>query len=120
MNDNDLFQGNPQYPRYPQAAVREDGKKPLNITALVLGIVSITALFLGRVSTDAYHYCPLISIICSTVGLELAFKNRGEKKSTFAVILCTLGFLGYIVFSVSGPNRLIHELQRQHIQELNS
>jgi len=76
MEDNNIFEEKPSAPS-------PDGKKPLDTASLVLGIVAILAA----------AFIPLISYFCGVIGLVLAIRRKGEKRTTAALILCIIGLV---------------------------
>ncbi|MBE7057689.1 MAG: hypothetical protein E7387_01120 [Ruminococcaceae bacterium] len=77
MEENNIF----QEPK--EITVEEGGKKPLDTTALVLGIVAIAAAL----------FIPLISYACGIIGLIFSIKHRKEKRTKAALILCIIGLI---------------------------
>lgn len=59
------------------------GKKPLDVAALVLGIVAVVLALL----------IPLATYICGIIGLVFAIKHRKAKRTTAALILCIVGLV---------------------------
>ena len=77
MEENNIF----QEPK--ETIVEEGGKKPIDTTALVLGIVAIVASLL----------IPLVSYVCGIIGLVFSVKHRKTKSTTASLILCIIGLV---------------------------
>lgn len=60
-----------------------DGKKPLDVAALVLGIVAVVFALLS----------PIVTYICGIIGLVFAIKHRKTKRTTAALVLCIVGLV---------------------------
>lgn len=84
MEENGIFQEPEKKDLAP------DGKKPLDVAALVLGIVAIAAA----------AFSPLVSYVCGIIGLVFAIKHRKEKRTTVALILCIVGLIAGVVSNV--------------------
>lgn len=84
MEGNNIFQDT------QEKAVTQNGKKPMDTAALVLGIVALVASPL----------IPLISYMCGIIGLVFAIKHRKNKRTTAALVLCILGLLCGVVSHV--------------------
>ena len=80
MEETQIFQENAPTPA-------PDGKKPLDVAALVLGIVALVAS----------PFIPLVSYICGIIGLVFAIRHRKEKRTTAALVLCILGLIAGVV-----------------------
>ena len=78
MEKNKIFQ---ETPAVTTGTTSPSGKKPLEVTGLVLGIVALVAS----------PFIPLASYICGIIGLIFAIKNWKTKRATAALILCILG-----------------------------
>lgn len=77
MEENNIF----QEPK--EITVEEGGKKPIDTTALVLGIVAIAASL----------FIPLVSYVCGIIGLIFSIKHRKIKRTTASLILCIIGLV---------------------------
>ena len=91
MEENQIFQDQ------PKEVIPGDGKKPLDVAALVLGIVTVVAA----------AFIPLISYVCGIIGLVFAIKHRKEKRTTVALILCIVGLVGAVVSNVIATKELM-------------
>ncbi|MBR3294354.1 MAG: hypothetical protein IKI69_08065 [Oscillospiraceae bacterium] len=87
MEENGIFQENEMSTAGAGATA---GKKPLDVAALVLGIVAIVAA----------AFSPLVSYVCGIIGLVFAIKHRKEKRTTVALILCIVGLIAGVVSNV--------------------
>lgn len=81
--------------------VAPDVKKPLDVAALVLGIVTVVAA----------TFSPLISCVCGIIGLAFAIKHRGEKRTTVALILRVIGDIASVVSNVIAAHKVMEALQ---------
>lgn len=77
-----------------------NAEKKMDVTSLVLGIVSIVAA----------AFIPLISYICGIIGIVFAIKNRKEKRTTLALILCIVGIIGGVVSNVIAAKMLMEQM----------
>jgi lipopolysaccharide export LptBFGC system permease protein LptF len=65
-------------------------KKPLDVAALVLALVTIAAA----------PFIPLVSYACGIVGLVFAIRHRKSKRTTVALVLCIVGLVGAVVSNI--------------------
>ena len=70
----------------------EDGKKPLDVAALVLGIIAAVFALL----------IPLVTYPCGIVGLVLAIKRRQTRRTKAALILCIIALAVALINSILG------------------
>lgn len=77
MEENKIFQ-EPQNNMTP-----ENGKKPLDVPALVPGIVALAAS----------PFIPLVSYVCGIIGLVFSVKHRKNQNTTAALIICIIGLI---------------------------
>lgn len=77
MEENRIFQ------EQVMDVAATEGKKPLDVAALVLGIVAVVLALL----------IPLATYICGIIGLVFAIKHRKAKRTTAALILCIVGLV---------------------------
>ena len=87
MEENNVFQ---EPTEVVEKTPVEGGKKPLDVAALVLGIVAIAAA----------AFIPLVSYICGIIGLVFAIRHRKEKRTTVALILCIVGLAGGVASNI--------------------
>jgi uncharacterized membrane protein HdeD (DUF308 family) len=66
------------------------GRKPLDMVALVLSIVTVAAA----------AFVPLVSYVSGIVGLVFSIRHRKEKNTTLALLLCVVGLILAIAFHV--------------------
>lgn len=103
MEENKIFQDQTEkvmvVDEQDMAAV--DGKKPLDVAALVLSIVTVVFAFLS----------PLVSYVCGIIGLVFAIKHRKEKRTTVALVLCIVGIIGAAVSHVIAAKYMAELLQ---------
>lgn len=95
MEENKIFEEN------VKTEPAQDGKKPLDTAALVLGIVAIVAA----------PFIPLVSYICGIIGLVFAIKHRKEKNTTVALILCIVGIVLGVASNVYAAVQLTQAMQ---------
>ena len=91
MEENKIFQ------EQPKEVVTADGKKPLDVAALVLSLVTVVAA----------AFIPLVSYVCGIIGLVFAIKHRKEKRTTVALILCIVGLIGAVISNVIAAKALM-------------
>ena len=96
MEENKFFEEKPA----EAAAAPVDGKKPLDVAALVLGIVAVVAA----------AFIPLISYACGIIGLVFAIKRRKTKRTTVALILCIVGIVGGVVSNVIAAKAVVEAM----------
>lgn len=77
MEENRIFQ------EQVKDVAATEGKKTLDVAALVLGIVAVVLALL----------IPLATYICGIIGLVFAIKHRKTKRTTAALILCIVGLV---------------------------
>ena len=77
MEENRIFQ------EQVMDVAAAEGKKPLDVAALVLGIVAVVLALL----------IPLATYICGIIGLVFAIRHRKAKRTTAALILCIVGLV---------------------------
>ena len=100
MEENTIFQDKPtEVVEVPEAA-EATGKKPLDVAALVLGIVAVVAA----------AFIPLISYVCGIIGLVFAIKHRKAKRTTAALILCIVGIVGGVVSNIYATKMLMEAM----------
>lgn len=98
MDENNIFQET-------QAELNREiseinGQKKMDVVSLVLGIVAIVAA----------AFIPLVSYICGIIGIVFAIKNRKEKRTTLALILCIVGIIGGAVSNVIAAKMLMEQM----------
>lgn len=94
MEENKIFQ------EQPKEVVTADGKKPLDVAALVLSLVTVVAA----------AFIPLVSYVCGIIGLVFAIKHRKEKRTTVALILCIVGLIGAVISNVIAAKALMETM----------
>ena len=94
MDENNIFQEPVKEEPSP------DGKKPMDTTSLVLGIVAVVAA----------AFIPLVSYICGIIGIVFAIKRRKDKRTTVALILCIVGIVGGVVSNVIAARIVMENL----------
>ncbi|MCL2108843.1 MAG: DUF4190 domain-containing protein [Oscillospiraceae bacterium] len=79
----------PKPPTYERQQITTDKQ---HVASLVLSIIGLVfALFL-----------PIITYVCSIIGLVVAIKNRKEYKTTAAIIMCIIGLIVALINSIMG------------------
>lgn len=94
MEENKIFQ------EQPKEVVTADDKKPLDVAALVLSLVTVVAA----------AFIPLVSYVCGIIGLVFAIKHRKEKRTTVALILCIVGLIGAVISNVIAAKALMETM----------
>ena len=97
MEENTIFQE--KLVEVPETTEAND-KKPLDVAALVLGIVAVAAA----------AFIPLISYVCGIIGLVFAIKHRKAKRTTAALILCIVGIVGGVVSNIYATKMLMEAM----------
>lgn len=98
MDENNIFQETQTESTEEIAEINE--KKKMDATSLVLGIVAIVAA----------AFLPLASYVCGIVGIVFAIKNRKEKRTALALILCIVGIIGGAVSNVIAAKMLMEQM----------
>jgi len=88
-NNNSVFEENPA-PVQEGEAAPVDGKKPLDVVSLVLGIVALVFA----------AFVPLVTYACGIVGLVFAVKRRNDKRTKAALIICIVALVAGVVSNV--------------------
>ena len=94
MEENKIFQESETAP------VASDGKKPLDVAALVLGIVTVVMA----------AFIPLVSYICGIIGLVFSIKNRKSKRTTVALVLCIIGLVCAVASNIYAAQVISEQL----------
>ncbi len=85
----------------PKEVITTNGKKPLDVAALVLSIITVVAAAL----------IPLVSYVCGIIGLVFAIKHRKDKRTTVALILCFVGLISAVVSNVIARKTLMETME---------
>lgn len=94
MEENQIFQDQ------PKEVVTTDGKKPLDVAALVLSIITVVAA----------AFIPLVSYVCGIIALVFAIKHRKKKRTTVALALCIVGLIGAVISNVIATKALMETM----------
>lgn len=94
MEENKIFE------EAVEPVVSEDGKKPLDVAALVLSIVSI-----------AFSWIPIVSYVCGIIGLVFAIKRRKVKRTKLALVFCIIGLALAVFFHVRATSRVFDAMR---------
>lgn len=94
MEENQIFQDQ------PKEVVTTDGKKPLDVAALVLSIVTVVVA----------AFIPLVSYVCGIIGIIFAIKHRKKKRTTVALLLCIVGLIGAVISNVIAAKALLETM----------
>ena len=105
MEENKIFQDQTEnmavLDEQKENVVSADGKKPLDVAALVLGIVTVIFAFL----------MPIVSYACGIIGLVFAIKHRKNKRTTAALILCIVGIVVAVICNVVAAKEIMEMIQ---------
>ncbi len=95
MEENKMFE------EPTQTLAEADGKAPLDVPSLVLGIIAIVAALL----------IPLVSYVCGIIGLVFAIRRRKVKRTMPGLILSIVGIVAGVASHAYTTMKVMEAMQ---------